>query len=135
MTHMEFRYLGNLRCEAKHGPSGQTLVTDAPPDNQGRGEAFSPTDLVGAALGTCVLTLMGIVAQRHQLDLSGATAAVSKEMVTGPQRRIGKLLVSVHVPREFAPEDRARLERAALSCPVHRSLHPEIEAPITFHYG
>lgn len=135
MVEQTFRYLGDLRVEAQHGPSQSVLVTDAPLDNQGRGESFSPTDLVGTALGTCMLTLMGIVARRRQLDLSGATARVTKEMSTNPPRRIARLTVEIHVPRQFSDDERARLEQAALTCPVHHSLHPDIEAPVTFRYG
>jgi putative redox protein len=135
MVEQSFRYLGDLRVEAQHGPSQTTLITDAPVDNQGRGESFSPTDLVGSALGACMLTLMGIVAKRHQLDLSGATARVSKEMSATAPRRIARLSVEIHVPREFAAEDKTRLEQAALTCPVRHSLHPDIDSPVTFRYG
>jgi putative redox protein len=135
MVEQTFRYLGDLRVEAQHGPSQTTLITDAPVDNQGRGESFSPTDLVGSALGACMLTLMGIVARRHQLDLSGATARVNKEMSATAPRRIARLTVEIHVPREFAAEDKTRLEQAALTCPVHHSLHPDIDSPVTFRYG
>ena len=88
-----------------HGPSANALMTDAPVDNHGKGESFSPTDLVATALGTCMLTTMGIVAQRHNLDMTGATARVTKEMVTTPLRRIGRLALDVHLPRpqEYAP--------------------------------
>jgi putative redox protein len=135
MVEQTFRYLGELRVEAQHGPSQTMLITDAPVDNQGRGESFSPTDLVGTALGTCMLTLMGIVAKRHQLDLSGATARVTKEMSATPPRRIARLAVEIHVPREFSVEEKTRLEKAALTCPVHHSLHPDIDSPVTFRYG
>jgi putative redox protein len=135
MVEQSFRYLGDLRVEAQHGPSQTMLVTDAPVDNQGRGESFSPTDLVGSALGACMLTLMGIVAKRHQLDLSGATARVTKEMSATAPRRIARLAVEIHVPREFSAENKTRLEQAALTCPVHHSLHPDIDSPVTFRYG
>jgi putative redox protein len=131
-------YEGSLRCAATHGPSQVRLVTDAPVDNHGQGASFSPTDLVATALGTCTLTLMGIVAQRNNLDLAGTRAKVIKEMVQQPVRRIGALRVTITVPAEKAaalsPADRAKLEQAALHCPVHKSLHPEIEAPIQFVY-
>jgi putative redox protein len=135
MTEVTVRYLGDLHCEAQHGPSGATFVTDAPVDNQGKGEAFSPTDLVGTALGTCILTIMGILARRDGWDLSGATATVTKEMVTAPVRRIGKLTVRIHVPRDLPEEARRKLEAGAHTCPVHKSLHPDIEAPLLFTYG
>lgn len=132
---MKLVYRGNLRCEATHGPSGNTLVTDAPVDNQGKGEAFSPTDLVGTALGACMLTIMGIVAKRHEIDLEGTTVTVQKEMVQQPVRRIGKLAVSIHVPRELSEDDKKRLENAAYTCPVKKSIHPDIEVPVTFEWG
>ncbi|MEY4181188.1 MAG: hypothetical protein RLY70_4763 [Planctomycetota bacterium] len=131
-------YLGELRCEAKHGPSSVCLVTDAPVDNHGRGESFSPTDLVGAALGTCLLTIVGIVAQRHGWNVAGVRAHVSKEMIQQPVRRIGRLAARITFPATAAAglsaEDRTRLETAARRCPVHQSLHPDIDAPIEFIY-
>jgi putative redox protein len=135
MVEITTVYNGQLRTTATHGPSGNTLITDAPKDNMGRGEAFSPTDLVATALATCVLTTMGIVAQRNNLDMDGATARVTKEMVSTPTRRIGRLAVTVHMPKALAPEDRQRLENAAHACPVHKSLHPDVDAPITFTWG
>jgi len=138
-VEIDVTYLGDLRCQSTHGPSGNQLVSDAPVDNHGKGEAFSPTDLVATGLGSCMLTVMGIVAQRHQWDLSGMTAHVTKEMAKAPIRRIGKLLVTISIPAEqaaqLAVEDRKRLENAAHTCPVHHSLHPDIEVPVTFHWG
>lgn len=133
--HVNVDYLGELRCRATHGPSASTLVTDAPVDNQGRGEMFSPTDLVGAALGGCMLTIMGQVAKRHAIDLAGARAEVVKHMVADPARRIGRLEVTIHVPAPTTPDQRAMLERAAKTCPVHHSLDPRIEIPLTFVWG
>ena len=129
-------YLGDLQCEAVHGPSGSKLSTEAPEDNGGKGRSFSPTDLVATGLGTCVLTIMGIVAARHELDLSGTTVKVIKEMVAQPVRRIGALRVTVSIPATALsdPAMRKRIETAAHQCPVHQSLHPDIEAPITFVY-
>ncbi len=129
-------YDGELRCTATHRPSGQTLGTDAPLDNGGNGSTFSPTDMVAAALGACVMTIMGLVAARHGWDLAGSRVHVVKEMVSKPHRRIGALRTSVIV-RSAAPlaaGDRQRLENAARLCPVHESLHPDIEAPIEFDY-
>lgn len=129
-------YEGQLRCAATHGPSGATLSTDAPVDNHGKGESFSPTDLVATALGSCVMTIMGIVADRHQIDLTGTRIQVTKEMVQQPIRRIGRLPVTVTIPADKATQvdaaDRAKLETAARHCPVHQSLHPDIDAPIEF---
>lgn len=135
MVEITTTYNGQLRTTATHGPSGSTLITDAPKDNMGKGEAFSPTDLVATALATCILTTMGIVAQRHKLDMTGATAKVTKEMVSSPLRRIGRLAVAVHMPTKLSEEDQQRLENAAHTCPVHKSLHADVEAPIAFMWG
>lgn len=133
-VRIEMTYSGELRCEALHTPSRSTLTTDAPVDNQGRGEAFSPTDLVATALGTCVLTTMAIFGRRHEVDLTGATASVEKVMITAPTRRIVSLACEVTVP--LSPEHplREALERAGHTCPVHQSLHPDVQAPITFRW-
>lgn len=129
-------YEGQLHCAATHGPSGATLATDAPVDNHGRGESFSPTDLVATALGACVMTIMGIVAERNQIDLTGTRIRVSKEIIQQPVRRIGRLPVTVTIPTDKAAKvtaaDRTKLETAARHCPVHQSLHPDIDSPIEF---
>jgi putative redox protein len=135
MVEIQIAYLGELRCQATHGPSGVKLVTDAPTDNMGKGESFSPTDLVATALGSCMLTIMGIVAQRNKIDLGGTRVKVTKEMSAAPVRRIGRLSVEIDVPAKVSEEDRRRLEQAAHTCPVHKSLHPEIETPIVFRWG
>lgn len=135
MVQINIAYQGQLRCQATHAPSGTTLVTDAPVDNMGKGESFSPTDLVATALGSCILTIMGILAQRHELNLTGTTVTVKKEMVTQPIRRIGRLEVTVNVPVKVTDELRQRFENAAHTCPVHKSLHPDIDAPIIFHWA
>jgi putative redox protein len=131
-------YEGQLHCRATHGPSRVELITDAPSDNGGRGASFSPTDLVATALGTCILTTMGIVAQRNGIDIDGTRVHVIKEMVSQPVRRIGALRTTVIFPADKAPklspQDRQRLEAAGLHCPVHRSLHPDVAAPIDFKY-
>jgi putative redox protein len=135
-VEIDIVYEGQLRCAATHGPSHATLATDAPVDNHGKGESFSPTDLVATALGTCVMTIMGIVAERHQIDLTGTRIHVTKEMVQQPIRRIGRLPVTVTIPAGKAAKvsaaDRTKLETAARHCPVHQSLHPEIDSPIEF---
>ncbi|MDQ2868039.1 MAG: OsmC family protein [Verrucomicrobiota bacterium] len=133
MVSISIAYTGGLHCAAIHGPSQAKIDTDAPADNQGKGEAFSPTDLVGTALGTCILTTMAIVAERHQVDLQGATATVTKEMADGP-RRIGKLTTEVHIPLPANHPERERLEKAALGCPVHRSLAAEMERSTKFFW-
>lgn len=135
MVHIQVEYQGDLHCHAVHGPSGMGLNTDAPKDNQGRGESFSPTDLVATALASCMLTVMGILARTLNIDISGATAHVEKEMTATAPRRIRRLAVNIHVPHVLGAEDRKKLERAAHACPVHKSLHPDIEIPIEFNWG
>ena len=125
-------YEGGLRCRATHGPSGTTLVTDAPVDNHGKGESFSPTDLVATALGACMMTIMGIVAERHGLDLAGMTAETEKVMSTQPPRRIASLRTRLAIPLPADHPQRQALEQAAHTCPVHKSLHPDIDAAIEF---
>jgi hypothetical protein len=132
MVKLISTYEGGLRCRASHGPSGTTLVTDAPVDNHGKGESFSPTDLVATALGACMMTIMGIVADRRGLDLAGMTAATEKVMTDAPPRRIASLKTKITIPLPADHEHRAALEQAALTCPVHKSLHPEIDAAIEF---
>ena len=129
-------YEGHLKCKAAHGPSGAAVTTDAPTDNGGKGELFSPTDLVGAALGACVLTILGLVADRHGWSLAGSTARVVKEMVATPVRRIGSLktVVTVAGGAKLSPEDRKRLEAALDACPVKKSLHPDVAVPIEYVY-
>lgn len=135
MVRIDITYEGELRTRAVHTPSGTELLTDAPVDNHGKGESFSPTDLAATALGACIATIMGIVAERHEVDLSGMRVTVKKDMVTEPVRRIGKLTTVIHVPAEPDDKTRTMLERAALSCPVHASLHPDIEKPVVFRWG
>jgi putative redox protein len=134
MVVISGRYTGELRCEAVHGPSGSKLVTDAPADNMGRGEAFSPTDLVATALGSCIVTTMAILATRRGIDFSSATFSVEKHMAMEPVRRIARLPVTIRMSAAISQENRAVLERAAHTCPVHKSLHPDVDAPISFVY-
>ncbi len=133
MVTISVEYTGGLHCAALHGPSGSRLETDAPSDNQGKGEAFSPTDLVGTALATCILTTMAIVAERHGLELRGSTASVTKEMSDKP-RRIGRLTTEVHIPLPANHPQRELLEKTAIGCPVHRSLAAEMERPTQFFW-
>ncbi|AMR28014.1 osmotically inducible protein OsmC [Hymenobacter psoromatis] len=128
------RYEGHLRTEATHTASGTVIQTDAPVDNHGRGEAFSPTDLVGTALGTCILTTMAIVAERHQVDLVGSSFRMEKIMSQEPPRRIAQLTVELHLPAALSPADRALMERTAHTCPVALSLNPEIRQEVRFVY-
>jgi putative redox protein len=132
MVAIEVEYQGELHCHAVHGPSESTLNTDAPRDNQGRGESFAPTDLVATALGSCILTTMGILARTLDVDMSGAKASVEKEMTSAPPRMIGRLTVVLSMPHGISLENQRKLERAAHTCAVHKSLHPAIEIPIEF---
>ncbi len=135
MVAIQMEYQGDLHCKAVHGPSGTELYTDAPKDNQGRGESFSPTDLVATALGGCMLTVMGIMARTLNIDIAGTTASVEKEMTSAPPRMIASLAVKIHVPQEISAENKQKLERAAHTCPVHKSLHPDVKSPIEFTWG
>lgn len=135
MVRIALEYQGDLHCQATHTPSGMTLTTDAPKDNQGRGESFSPTDLVATALGSCMLTVMGIMARTLGLDITGTTATVDKEMTATPPRRIDRLTVNIHVPHALSDDNKLKLERAAHTCPVHKSLHPDVQSPIDFTWG
>ena len=135
MVAIEIVYQGQLHCQALHTPSGATLETDAPKDNNGKGESFSPTDLVATALGSCMLTVMGIAARTLNIDLTGTTVKVNKEMVATPVRRIGKLTVNLTFPMQISDENKKKLEHAALTCPVHKSLHPDVAMPIEFNWA
>jgi putative redox protein len=137
MVEISVKYEGDLHCFAIHGPSRAELFTDAPKDNLGKGEAFSPTDLAATSLGVCMLTTMAIVAAKQSLnlDLSGTRASVRKHMTAKPPRRIQKLEVSMEIPLPESLPSRAALEEAALNCPVALSLHPEIEKAVTFSWG
>ena len=135
MVTVEINYEGDLRCQASHGPSKARFQTDAPTDNHGKGEAFSPTDLVGTALGTCILTIMGIAARERDVDLRGARAVVQKTMAKAPVRRIAHLSVSIHVPITPPKETRAALEQAGLGCPVKASLSEDVEVDVRFQWG
>ena len=134
MVNINIVYEGQLRCRAEHMPSGAEIVTDAPLDNHGKGEAFSPTDLVAAALGSCILTIMGIVAERDKVDLVGAKVTVTKEMASKPERRIGKITVIINIPNKISPENQLKLEQAADACPVKNNLHPDTEILIRFNW-
>ncbi len=132
MVELEARYDGGKKCSLTH-PEGAMLQTDAPKDIGGEASAFSPTDLVAAGLAACVLTTVAMYAERHDLNLDGMTAHIGKEMITSP-RRIGHLPLTVHLPASVAEDVRPHIERIAYACPVHASLHPDIDAPITLIY-
>jgi putative redox protein len=138
LVRIDIAYEGDLHCHAVHAPSGRTLETDAPVDNHGRGESFSPTDLLATALGTCMSTVMGILARERGYALDGMTVRVNK-LMTPPPRRVARLEVTLDVPSERAAgidaAGRADLERRANECPVRLSILPAIEVPITFNWG
>lgn len=126
-------YLGNKKLRVVHEPSGASFITAAPIDNQGDGSSFSPTDLVGVALGSCMLTIMGIYAERNEIDLSGSSFVAEKEMAANP-RRIGRLRLEIVVPATVEVSKRQALENAARTCPVHASLGDETEVELRFVY-
>lgn len=131
----EIIYKGQLRTEARHEQSGTVIETDAPVDNQGKGERFSPTDLVATALGSCMLTIMGIKARDMQIDLAGTQVAITKIMVADP-RRIGEIQVTFTFPAslELNEKDKTILENAARTCPVAKTLHPDLLQTIRFEW-
>ena len=133
MTTITSTYLGGLRCSSIHGPSGATLLTDAPTDNQGKGEAFSPTDLLATALATCILTIMGIIADRHGLRIEGSEVRVEKTMSSQEPRRVVLLEAWIRLPNHLAPDQRELLRRAGESCPVKLSLEGAV--PMRLHWG
>ena len=132
MVKIEIEHTGGLHSEAVHVQSGSRLQTDAPLDNGGKGESFSPTDLVATALGSCITTTMGLYAKRNGISIDGAKASVIKHMSSQPVRRISKLEVAVELPLPGNHPHRAALENAAQNCPVKKSLSAEMEIPITF---
>ncbi|QIE58978.1 OsmC family protein [Rasiella rasia] len=131
MSTSKVIYLGNLRTENEHLKSGNTYITDAPTDNNGKGEAFSPTDTVATGLANCMLTVMGIKAQALAVDLSNSTALVTKTMAANP-RRISKIKIVLNLPSNVSEKNQKILENTGNTCPVHNSLHPDIEKDITF---
>ncbi len=134
MVEIKLAYEGDLHCNATHGPSGTTLATDAPVDNNGRGESFSPTDLVATGLGACMATVMGIVAKRKDIPLEGLNVTVRKHMSTDTPRRISKLEVDLDMPLPADHPERKLLEATGLGCPVHHSLHPDIEVVLNWKW-
>ncbi len=129
----EVVYEGNLRTKGTHLRSGSSIITDAPLDNNGKGEAFSPTDTVAAALASCLLTIMGIYAERKSWDIDGAKAQVQKIMSSSP-RRIAGIKVEIEMPARLDQQARSMLERVARNCPVAKSLHPDLKQELVFRY-
>ena len=134
MSETNIVYQNNLRTESEHIASGEKIITDAPVDNNGKGEAFSPTDLVATALGSCMITIMAISANKYDIDVTGTNASVKKIMGSDP-RRISEISIDINMNKNIEEKDRKRLERAALACPVHKSLHPDLEKKIRFIYS
>ncbi len=127
MVEIKLSYEGDLHCSAVHTPSGNTLVTDAPVDNNGRGQAFSPTDLLATALGSCMATVIGIVAKRKEIAVEGMAVTVRKFMSDDQPRRVKRLELDLVMPLPESHPDRKLLESAARGCPVHHSIHPDVE--------
>jgi putative redox protein len=134
MVQIKIEYLGDLHCVVEHGPSGQKFLTDAPVDNQGKGEYFSPTDLVATAMGSCIATIMGILARNHSIDIDGMKITVQKEMMNQPYRRIKKLKLDIQFPHKLIEHDLVIMKNVIKTCPVTKSLHPDIEIEVNYSY-
>ena len=134
MITVETKYLGTLRTEARHMRSGNILITDAPVDNKGKGEAFSPTDLLATSLGSCMMTIMGIAAQTHGFNLDGTKIKITKIMAENP-RRVGEVIVEFDFPENnYSVKEKGIIENAAKTCPVAKSLHPDLKQTLIFNY-
>lgn len=134
MNTSEVIYKGDLRTTATHLKSGKQIITDAPVDNNGKGEAFSPTDLLATSLGSCMLTVMGIVAKRHNINMDGTKVEILKVMADNP-RRVSEVHVDMRFPQNnYSDKEKQLLENTALACPVAKSLHPDIKQKTRFHY-
>lgn len=134
MRIAEINYEGDLHCTATHLKSGKEIETDAPTDNNGKGEAFSPTDLMSTSLGLCMITIMGIKARDMGLDISGSSISVDKTMASDP-RRVAEIGLVISVPNRHSEKDRIILERAGRACPVAKSLHPDVVQSVRFEWG
>ena len=133
MTTSTSKYSGELRTHSVHTQSGETYITDAPTDNEGKGEAFSPTDIVATSLANCMMTIMGIVSKRKGLIIEGTEAKIDKFMGTDP-RRITEIKIDFYFPVNFSEDERKLLEKSALNCPVAKSLSSDLKQNIEFHY-
>jgi uncharacterized OsmC-like protein len=135
MTTLNTIYHGNLSTEVTHLQSGSVLITNAPSDNHGSGEHFSPTDLLAAAFGSCMLTIIGIAAQVHGFNIDGTTAKTTKIMTENPPRRVGEIIVELTFPKNnFSEKERKIIEKCAKECPVAQSLHPDIKQTIIYNF-
>jgi len=127
-------YIGELRTRATHVRSGQEIITDAPPDNKGKGEAFSPTDLLATSLGSCMITIMGIAAHAHGFNIDGTKAKIWKIMESNP-RRVGEIKIELTFPKnQYTIKEKKIIEKAAYTCPVYFSLHPDLKKTIRFNF-
>jgi putative redox protein len=134
MITVETKYLGDLRTEVRHVRSGKTLITDAPIDNHGKGEAFSPTDLLATSLGSCMLTMIGIAARIHNFNVGGTEARITKIMAENP-RRVHEVIIEFNFPESsYSDNEKTIIENAALKCPVAKSLHPDLKQTVIFNY-
>jgi putative redox protein len=134
METIKIKYQGSLRTEATHLQSGNKIITDAPTDNHGRGEAFSPTDLLCSSLGSCMLSLMGIAGNTHEINIEGSEVKITKIMVSNP-RKVGEIVAEIILPKNnYSDKQKKILELAALTCPVYLSLHPDVKKTVTFVY-
>jgi putative redox protein len=134
METIRTRYIGNLRTSAKHAQSAETIITDAPLDNQGRGEAFSPTDLLAASLGSCMLTIMGIAAREHKFSIDGTEVKITKIMASGP-RRVSEIIIDLIFPHnDYTAKQKKIIKLSAETCPVALSLHPDLKQTVMMHF-
>ena len=134
METIKIHYPGNLRTQATHVASGVEIITDAPLDNHGKGESFSPTDLLCSSLGSCMLTLMGIAANTHSIDLVGTDVSITKIMASNP-RKVGEIKLTIYFPKNnYSDKEKRILELAALTCPVYLSLHDSVIKTVEFKY-
>ncbi len=134
MATSQVKYIGDLRTESTHLQSGKQIITDAPVDNHGKGEAFSPTDLLATSLANCMLTVMGIAAKQHEMNIDNTIAEVTKIMLAEP-RKVGEIIIKIQFPAEnYSEKNKKILERAALTCPVYYSLHPDLKKTVEFLY-
>lgn len=134
MITVETKYLGELRTEARHVRSGNKLITDPPIDNQGKGEAFSPTDLLATSLGSCMMTLIGIASRTHHFNVDGTQVRITKIMAENP-RRVHEVIVEFDFPaNNFTDKEKTIIENAAKTCPVAKSLHPDLKQTIIYNY-
>ena len=134
MVTIQTQYIGSLRTKATHVKSGNVLVTDAPVDNKGRGEAFSPTDLLATSLGSCMITIAGMAAQEHGFSIDGTTIDITKIMASNP-RRVAEVIVELHFPKNnFTEKHKEIIRVACLNCPVAKSLHPDLKQTVVFNF-